>query len=122
MEIPPGWGEARISYLHTKGSKTEISNCRPISLLSVIAKTFTKSWINRLQRAAEPHLVCEQGCCRKEQGAPEHLWGFTAQVEACLDGGPDRMYLMVRTLQEPMPCLQMTLCPRQYDQVWRDGL
>ena len=60
--VPEGWGEARVNYLHKKGSKTEVSNYRTISLLSVIATTFTKSWVGRLQKVAGPHLVKEQGC------------------------------------------------------------
>ena len=31
-------GEARVAYLHKKGSKSEVSNYRLISLLSVIAR------------------------------------------------------------------------------------
>ena len=51
------WNEARISYLHKKGSKTEVSNYRPVSLISVLAKTFTKAWVGRLQDIAADHLV-----------------------------------------------------------------
>jgi hypothetical protein len=47
--LSDSWNEARVSYLHKKGSKTEVSNYRPISLISVLAKTFTKSWVGRLQ-------------------------------------------------------------------------
>ena len=85
-DVPAGWGEARVTYLHKKGSKTEVSNYRPISLLSVIAKAFTKSWVGRLQKVAAPHLVKEQGCGRKGQGAPQHLWAFMAQMESCFEG------------------------------------
>ena len=41
--LPKAWHEACISYLHKKGSKTEASNYTHISLISVIAKTFTRS-------------------------------------------------------------------------------
>ena len=37
-DAPEGWGEARDTYLHKKGSKTEVSNYRPIFLLSAIAR------------------------------------------------------------------------------------
>ena len=46
-KLPAPWNEARISYLHKEGSKTEVSNYRPISLISVLAKTFTKTWVGR---------------------------------------------------------------------------
>ena len=85
-DVPEGWGEARVTYLPKKGSNTEVSNYRPISLMSVIAKTFTKSWVGRLKKVATPHLVKEQGCGRTGQGAPEHLWAFMAQMEACFEG------------------------------------
>ena len=33
--LPEAWHAARIPYLHKKGSKTGVSNYRPISLISV---------------------------------------------------------------------------------------
>ena len=33
--LPDSWNEARLSYLHKKGSKTEVPNYRPISLISL---------------------------------------------------------------------------------------
>ena len=48
--LPKPWNEARISYLHTTRSETEVSNNRPISVISVLAKTFTttsKFWVEK---------------------------------------------------------------------------
>lgn len=54
--------ESTISYLYKgSGTKTEITNYRPISLISVIGKTFTRSWLPRLVAQIAPNLVQEQG-------------------------------------------------------------
>ena len=90
-KLPQPWNEARISYLHKKGSKTEVSNYRPISLISVLAKILTKTWVGRLQdiAALADHLVKEQGCGQKGQGAPEHLlvWAFMDLMEEGVSKG-----------------------------------
>ena len=87
--IPDSWNEARVSYLHKKGSKTEVSNYRPISLILVLAKTFTKSWVGRLQdNMVSNHMVKEQGCGQKGKGASGHLWAFMDLVEEGMEGSP----------------------------------
>ena len=58
-----------------------MSNYRPISLISVLAKTFTRTWVGRLQDIVADHLVKEQGYGQKGQGAPEHLWAFMDLME-----------------------------------------
>ena len=60
--LPQPWNKAIISYFHKKGSKTAVSNYRPISMISVLAKTFTKtmSRVGRLQDITADHLVKEQ--------------------------------------------------------------
>ena len=50
--FPKAWHEARISYLHKKGSKPEVSNYRPIPLISVTAKTFTRSCIQYMGQSS----------------------------------------------------------------------
>ena len=86
-QLPKAWHEDRIAYLHKKGSTTEVSNYMPISLISVMAKTFTRSRVGRLQMMAADHLVTEQGCGQKGQGAPEHLWAFIDLMEEGMGGG-----------------------------------
>ena len=72
--------------------------------------------MGRLQKVAAPHLVKEQGCGRAGQGAPEHLWAFMAQMEACFEGdvpdGEDSAgaYALFADVA------------KAYDQVWRDRL
>ena len=71
---------------------------------------------------AAPHLVKEQGCGRKGQGAPEHLWAFMAQLEACFEGdvpdGEDSAgaYALGLRLFADIDVA------RAYGQVWRDGM
>ena len=46
--IPTEWGHCHIRYLHKKKSKLDLSNYRPISLISCLAKAFTMLWLPRL--------------------------------------------------------------------------
>ena len=72
--IPPQWAEAHVTYLYKgAGKKSEISNYRPISLTSVIAKVFTKILQPRLEKVLHPGLSPFQGCGKKGSGAMEHL-------------------------------------------------
>ena len=116
-KLPESWNEARISYLHKKGSKTEVSNYRPISLISVLAKTFTRTWVGRLQEIAADHLVKEQGCGQKGQGAPEHLWAFMDLMEEGVSGGT-----VGGGGETPGTYALFADVAKAYDQVWRDGL
>ena len=112
--LPKPWREGTVKFLHKTGSPQEISNYRPICLISVIGKVFTRSWLPRLTRTLVPNLPIEQGCGRKGQGSAEHLWAFVAMGEDVLHKkdveNTGEMYAMFADLHK---------C---YDQVWRDGL
>jgi len=67
--VPTAWNKALVRYLYKgKGSKLEVSNYRPISLLSTIAKLATVVWLPRVMRILSPALVIEQGCAKQGQG------------------------------------------------------
>ena len=106
--------------MHKKGSKAEVSNYRPISLISVLDKTFTQTWVGRLQDIAAGHLVKEQGCGQKGQGVPEHLWAFMdsdLMEEGVSKGGADG------DGETPGTYALFAVVAKAYDHlVWRDGL
>ena len=114
--LPTSWRQGSIKFLHKHGatSPQEISNYRPICLISVIGKVFTRAWLPRLVKMIAPNLPMEQGCGRKGQGSAEHLWSFMALTEDVIEGrddeGTKEVYAMFADLHK---------C---YGQVWRDGL
>ena len=69
-QMPEQWDTARVKYLYKgTGSRFEITNYRPISLVSCVAKLFTMVWLQRMQKVADNFLVAQQGCGRKRHGA-----------------------------------------------------
>lgn len=108
--VPEAWSTAEISYIYKgKGAATEVSNYRPISLISCVGKAYTRAWLPRLTEKVCPHLVTEQGCSRKRQGALEQLWAVTSVIEDAMDAGTGAYALFADV-------------HKAYDQVWRDGL
>ena len=102
--LPEQWCEATISYLYKgSGRKTEISNYSPISLISVIGKTFTRAWLPRLVAKVAPQLVQEQGCGRKGQGSMEQLWAFLDMTEESLEGKDEPGYSIYEGLPDDGP-------------------
>ncbi|HEG7136646.1 TPA: reverse transcriptase family protein, partial [Staphylococcus aureus] len=71
--IPKEWNHARIALLHKKGSKEDLKNYRPISLLPVVYKTFMRVLAERLKltlAAAQPR---EQAGFRKGFSTMDHI-------------------------------------------------
>ena len=109
--LPTSWGHSHIRYLHKKKSKIDLSNYRPISLISCIGKAFTMMWLPRIAAALLPHLVSQQGSKGKGCGSMESLWTLTSLIDsACAQGQGNYVHAMF--------CDTSTA----YDTVWRDGM
>ena len=109
--IPTEWGHCHIRYLHKKKSKLDLSNYRPISLISCLAKAFTMLWLPRLEAALKPHIAPQQGLQGRGSGSNESLWTVTALIDrACSQSPPQHVHAL--------------FCDTSlaFDGVWRDGL
>ena len=109
--IPTEWGHSHIRYLHKKKSKLDISNYRPISLISCLGKAFTMLWLPRLASTLLPHLAPQQGSKGKGSSSLDSLWTLTALIDSACAKAPG-------THVHAMFCDTATA----YDTVWRDGL
>uniref|UniRef100_A0A914W977 Reverse transcriptase domain-containing protein n=1 Tax=Plectus sambesii TaxID=2011161 RepID=A0A914W977_9BILA len=81
--IPPTLTAARKILLHKKGDTTDISNYRPISLLSVLYKSLTKVITWRIEAAVEHRLPPNQAGFRKGYSTLDHLHAVNMAVEKC---------------------------------------
>lgn len=70
---PSHWNNAVIVLLHKKGDITELTNYRPISLLSHIYKLFTKIITKRLEARLDFYQPREQAGFRSGYGTNDHL-------------------------------------------------
>ena len=109
--LPTDWGHSHIRYLHKKKSKSDLSNYRPISLISCLGKAFTMMWLPRIATTLLPHLVPQQGSKGKGCSAIDSLWTLTALIDSACDKAQGAHV-------HAMFCDTTTA----YDTVWRDGL
>ena len=113
---PSMWKHSHIRYLHKKGDKFDLSNYRPISLISCLGKAFTCLLLPRLQNALSPHIAPEQGGFQKNSGCVGSLWTLSALVDCTIahqrksDPKKGAAYAIFCDTKEA------------FDSVWRDGL
>ncbi|KAL1446846.1 hypothetical protein WDU94_003496 [Cyamophila willieti] len=72
-EIPQEWNHAKIILLFKKGSIFDIKNYRPICLLSVMYKVFTKILTNRLTKILDNAQPVEQAGFRNNFSTIDHI-------------------------------------------------
>jgi len=72
-KIPKDWNHARIILLHKKGSKEDLKNYRPISLLPVIYKAFMRIIAERLKVTLDAAQPREQAGFRKGFSTMDHI-------------------------------------------------
>ncbi|KIH60572.1 reverse transcriptase [Ancylostoma duodenale] len=79
--IPDQWKKSKTILLFKKGQRGDIANYRPISLLSVVYKTFTKILLNRMRRILDDYQPVEQTGFRKNFSCVDNIQAITRLIE-----------------------------------------
>ncbi|CAF4744203.1 unnamed protein product [Pieris macdunnoughi] len=72
-QIPEQWQTSHIILIYKKGSKEDLSNYRPISLMSNIYKVFSKILLDRLSTTLDESQPMEQAGFRKNFATIDHI-------------------------------------------------
>ncbi|KAK6761527.1 hypothetical protein RB195_022555 [Necator americanus] len=102
--IPDQWKTSRTVLIHKKSDREDLRNYRPICLLSVLYKVFTKIILTRISRTLDEAQPQEQAGFRKGFSCLDHIQTVSRVIEretnailsALVDQGVDASY--VRTL------------------------
>lgn len=82
-KIPESWKEAKVIILFKKGSRKEIKNYRPISLLAHTYKLFTRLLQDRMEEALDTNQPREQAGFRRKFSTIDHLQALNQTIEKC---------------------------------------
>ena len=79
---PDSMKEVLVKYIpkHSRPS-LEISEYRPISLISCLGKLYTMVWLPCLTQKLQPHITKHQGAFQKGTGALEQAWLATQLLQ-----------------------------------------
>ena len=81
MSVPSAWKNALVVLIHKKGDIKDLKNYRPISLLAVTYKLFTKVITNRINRTLDEEQPREQAGFRSGYSTQDHIHVISQLVE-----------------------------------------
>uniref|UniRef100_A0A7I4YD72 Reverse transcriptase domain-containing protein n=1 Tax=Haemonchus contortus TaxID=6289 RepID=A0A7I4YD72_HAECO len=80
-KVPTSWKTSKTVLLYKKGDPDDIGSYRPICLLSVIYKLFTRVILNRIGRILDEGQPCEQAGFRRGFSTIDHIHTVTRLIE-----------------------------------------
>ncbi|KAE9417419.1 hypothetical protein Angca_008526, partial [Angiostrongylus cantonensis] len=80
-KVPTEWKTSKTALLFKKGDLHDIGNYRPICLLSVVYKLFTRLILNRIDKTLDEGEPCEQAGFRKGFSTMDHIHTLTRLIE-----------------------------------------
>ncbi|KAK6760491.1 hypothetical protein RB195_021816 [Necator americanus] len=81
--IPDQWKTSRTVLIHKKGDREDLRNYRPICLLSVLYKVFTKIILTRIFRTLDEARPQEQAGFRQGFSCLDHIRTVSRVIEVC---------------------------------------
>ncbi|KAK6735829.1 hypothetical protein RB195_018837 [Necator americanus] len=81
--ISDQWKASRTVLIHKKGDREDLRNYRPICLLSVLYKVFTKIILMRISRTLDEVQPQEQAGFRQGFGCMDHIQTVSRVIEVC---------------------------------------
>ena len=80
---PESWLVSRIVVLFKKGDASEVANYRPISIICVVYKLFSRILCNRMSSFLIPEQSPEQAAYKKKFSVEDHLLTVHLLIEKC---------------------------------------
>ncbi|KAK6765814.1 hypothetical protein RB195_025622 [Necator americanus] len=80
-KVPKQWKTSKTVLFYKKGDPHDIGNYRPICLLSVIYKLFTRVILNRIEKVLDEGQPCEQAGFRKGFSTIDHIHTVSKLIE-----------------------------------------
>ncbi|KAE9412955.1 hypothetical protein Angca_006246, partial [Angiostrongylus cantonensis] len=81
-KVPTQWKTSKIVLLFKKGDLHDLGNYRPICLLSVVYKLFTRVILNMVDGTLDEGQPCEQAGFRKGFSTMDHIHTLARLTEA----------------------------------------
>ncbi|KAK6760861.1 hypothetical protein RB195_022072 [Necator americanus] len=81
--IPDQWKTSRTVLIHKKGDREDLRNYRPICLLSVLYKVFTKVILRRISRTLDEAQPQEQAGFRQGFSCLDHIQTVSRVIKVC---------------------------------------
>lgn len=86
-QIPSQWTKSTLILLYKKGDKHDISNYRPISLMSNLYKVFSKILLGRISKRLDENQPKEQAGFRFDFSTLDHIHVVKQVIEKCNEYG-----------------------------------
>ncbi|KAK6734221.1 hypothetical protein RB195_017791 [Necator americanus] len=87
-KVPKQWKTSKTVLLYKKADPHDIGNYRPICLLSVIYKLFTRVILNRIEKVLDEGQPCEQAGFRKGFSTIDHIHTVSKLIEVSRECKP----------------------------------
>ncbi|CAI5444894.1 unnamed protein product [Caenorhabditis angaria] len=84
-KAPEDWNKVRIKLLEKKKNPECVKDVRPISILSIPGKIYTKILTNRMVKRAEEYMDESQGGFRPGRSCAENLQSISCLWEKCYE-------------------------------------
>ena len=85
QEPPPDWRKSRLVVLFKKGDASMPSNYRPIAILPILYKLFSRMLCGRVKHMIIEQQSVDQAAYRKGFNTEDHLISLTLLTEACAE-------------------------------------
>ena len=92
---PETWKHTRLIVIFKKGEPKLVSNYRPIALLPILYKLFSRMLCARIESTIINGQSCDQAAYRKGYSTEDHLLSLTLLIEGCNEWNADLFIGMV---------------------------